>query len=82
MAAENPAPVRVLYCAVCGLPAEYCEFGHDFERCKPWLRAHAPGVYPEEHLASSSSGGGAVDKVVERLHGVGISTADGRSFSH
>ncbi|KAF8663252.1 hypothetical protein HU200_055861 [Digitaria exilis] len=82
MAAEKPAPVRVLYCGVCGLPAEYCEFGPDFERCKPWLRAHAPGVYPEELIASSSSGGGGdkdVDKVGERLQGVGIS--DGSSSS-
>lgn len=57
MAAEKPAPVRVLYCGVCGLPAEYCEFGLDFERCKPWLRAHAPGVYPDELIAASSSSG-------------------------
>uniref|UniRef100_A0A0E0JF64 Translation machinery-associated protein 22 n=1 Tax=Oryza punctata TaxID=4537 RepID=A0A0E0JF64_ORYPU len=79
MAAEKPAPVRVLYCGVCGLPAEYCEFSPDFERCKPWLRANAPGVYPEELLASSSSAAGAadVDKVGERLQGFGISAADG-----
>jgi hypothetical protein len=57
MAAEKPAPVRVLYCGVCGLPAEYCEFGPDFERCKPWLRAHAPGVYPDDLVAASSSSG-------------------------
>lgn len=57
MAAEKPAPVRVLYCGVCGLPAEYCEFGPDFERCKPWLRAHAPGVYPDDLIAASSSSG-------------------------
>ncbi|KAL5220566.1 hypothetical protein ABZP36_025279 [Zizania latifolia] len=84
MAAEKPAPVRVLYCGVCGLPAEYCEFGADFERCKPWLRAHAAGVYPEDLLASSSSSAGAagdkdVHKVGERLQGVGISAADGSS---
>ncbi|CAO2181257.1 unnamed protein product, partial [Urochloa humidicola] len=81
MAAEKPAPVRVLYCGVCGLPAEYCEFGPDFERCKPWLREHAPGVYPDELIASSSSGGGGgdVDKVGERLQGVGIS--DGSTSS-
>ncbi|CAL5003472.1 unnamed protein product [Urochloa decumbens] len=80
MAAEKPAPVCVLYCGVCGLPVEYCEFGPDFERCKPWLRDHAPGVYPYELIASSSSGGGGdVDKVGERLQGVGIS--DGSSSS-
>lgn len=77
MAADKPAPVRVLYCGVCGLPAEYCEFGPDFERCKPWLRANAPGVYPDELLASSSSAAADVDKVGERLQGVGISAADG-----
>ncbi|ONM28896.1 Translation initiation factor SUI1 family protein [Zea mays] len=82
MAAEKPAPVRVLYCGVCGLPAEYCEFGPDFQRCKPWLRAHAPGVYPDDLVAGPSSSGGAggdrdVDKVGERLQGVGIS--DGSS---
>ena len=54
MAADKLAPVKVNYCGVRGLPAEYCEFGPDFERCKPWLRAHAPGVYPEELVASSS----------------------------
>ncbi|VAH57648.1 unnamed protein product [Triticum turgidum subsp. durum] len=78
MAAEKLAPAKVLYCGVCGLPAEYCEFGPDFERCKPWLRAHAPGVYPDELVASSSGGDDKdVGKVGERLQGVSISTADG-----
>jgi hypothetical protein len=31
---------------VCGLPAEYCEFGPDFNRCKPWLIEHCPEIYP------------------------------------
>ncbi|ELR19102.1 eukaryotic translation initiation factor SUI1 family protein [Acanthamoeba castellanii str. Neff] len=37
---------EVLYCGVCGLPAEYCEFGPDFNRCKPWLIEHCPEIYP------------------------------------
>jgi len=45
--AEKPQPVRVLYCAVCSLPAEYCEFGPDFEKCKPWLVQNAPELYPD-----------------------------------
>ncbi len=32
--------------SVCGLPAEYCEFGPDFNRCKPWLIEHCPEIYP------------------------------------
>lgn len=45
--AEKPQPVQVLYCGVCGLPAEYCEFGPDFEKCKPWLIQHAAEIYPD-----------------------------------
>lgn len=45
--AEKPQPVKVLYCAVCSLPAEYCEFGPDFEKCKPWLIKNAPDLYPD-----------------------------------
>jgi density-regulated protein DRP1 len=39
-------PVQVLYCGVCRMPAEYCEFGPNFESCKPWLRTHAAFLYP------------------------------------
>ena len=45
--ADKPQPVKVNYCGVCGLPAEYCEFGPDFEKCKPWLIRNAPDVYPD-----------------------------------
>ncbi|CAM6023438.1 unnamed protein product [Sphagnum balticum] len=40
-------PLEVLYCPVCSLPAEYCEFGPDFEKCKPWLIKNAPELYPD-----------------------------------
>jgi hypothetical protein len=33
--------------SVCSLPAEYCEFGPDFEKCKPWLIKNAPELYPD-----------------------------------
>ena len=45
--AEKPEPVKVLYCPLCSLPAEYCEFGPDFEKCKPWLIINAPELYPD-----------------------------------
>ncbi|KAI3711558.1 hypothetical protein L1987_70097 [Smallanthus sonchifolius] len=45
--AEKPQPVQVLYCGFCGLPAEYCEFGSDFEKCKPWLIQNAREIYPD-----------------------------------
>ncbi|KAK4415686.1 Density-regulated protein [Sesamum alatum] len=45
--AEKLRPVRVLYCDVCGLPAEYYEFGPDFVKCKPWLIGNVPDHYPD-----------------------------------
>lgn len=73
--AEKPQPVRVLYCAVCGLPAEYCEFGPDFEKCKPWLVKNAPDVYPDlvKEVAEKEA-----DSAAKKLESVGISsTGDG-----
>lgn len=69
--AEKPQPVRVLYCQVCSLPAEYCEFGPDFERCKPWLIQNAPDLYPDllkEANAKES------DKVADQLRSTGITS--------
>ncbi|KAI5674369.1 hypothetical protein M9H77_14733 [Catharanthus roseus] len=82
---EKPQPVSVLYCGVCGLPAEYCEFGPDFEKCKPWLIQNAPDLYPDllkeaeakeadkvsDQLQSTSIGGSSASKPeeVKRLPG-------------
>ncbi|CAN1120981.1 Translation machinery-associated protein 22 [Linum perenne] len=78
--AEKPQPVTVLYCGVCSLPPEYCEFGPDFEKCKPWLVKNAPDVYPD--LLKDADGKDA-DKVSERLQSIGISdgSADGAASS-
>jgi density-regulated protein len=39
-------PVAVLYCAKCGMPPEYCEYGPDFERaCDPWLKRTHPDLH-------------------------------------
>jgi len=44
---ERPPPPVIVYCGVCGLPPEYCEFGPNFEKCKPWLIQHCPDLYPQ-----------------------------------
>jgi density-regulated protein DRP1 len=59
-------PLEVLYCPVCSLPAEYCEFGPDFEKCKPWLIKNAPELYPD--LVKE-----AAEKTTEQLEGLDIS---------
>ncbi|XP_074565457.1 translation machinery-associated protein 22 [Curcuma longa] len=65
--ADKPQAVRVLYCGVCGLPAEYCEFGPDFEKCKPWLRTHAPDLYPDLLKETDA------DKAAQQMKSVAIS---------
>jgi density-regulated protein DRP1 len=38
-------PRIVLYCAKCGMPPEYCEYGPDYEtHCLPWLRKAHPDL--------------------------------------
>lgn len=68
--AEKPRPVQVLYCAVCSLPAEYCEFGPDFEKCKPWIIQNAPHLYPDlvKEIADKET-----EKTGEKLQGMQIS---------
>ncbi|KIM28248.1 hypothetical protein M408DRAFT_144967 [Serendipita vermifera MAFF 305830] len=43
--AEGIAPLNVLYCAVCSLPPEYCEFGSHFTKCKAWLEEAHPDLF-------------------------------------
>ncbi|KAJ7979348.1 Translation machinery-associated protein 22 [Quillaja saponaria] len=78
--AEKPRPVRVLYCSVCSLPAEYCEFGPDFEKCKPWLIQNAPDLYPDLIKEANAKD---VDKVADQLKTTGISSgaSDGAATS-
>ncbi|KHN35847.1 Translation machinery-associated protein 22 [Glycine soja] len=75
--AEKPQPVRVLYCGVCSLPPEYCEFGSDFEKCKPWLIQNVPDLYPDLLKEEKEA-----DKVADKLQSTGISGAgDGAASS-
>ncbi|KAK1418612.1 hypothetical protein QVD17_27757 [Tagetes erecta] len=76
--AEKPQPVHVLYCGVCGLPAEYCEFGPDFEKCKPWLIHNAPQLYPDLVQVSNSK---EVDGVSDQLQSSSITDGTGPSGS-
>ncbi|KAK4742690.1 hypothetical protein SAY87_000691 [Trapa incisa] len=71
--AEKPQPVKVLYCAVCSLPAEYCEFGPDFGKCKPWLIKNALDLYPDLLKETNERG---IEKVSDQLQSVGISSGN------
>jgi density-regulated protein DRP1 len=72
--AEKLQAVQVLYCPNCSLPAEYCEFGPDFEKCKPWLIQNAPDLYPNLLKESNEKEG---DKVSDKLQSIRISSGGG-----
>lgn len=36
---------NVVYCGICTLPPEYCEFGGSLKRCKEWLEDSHPAVF-------------------------------------
>ncbi|EPS73032.1 hypothetical protein M569_01725, partial [Genlisea aurea] len=69
--AEKPQPVKVLYCAVCGLPAEYCEFGPNFEKCKPWISQNARDLYPD---LFKDAAGKDVDNLSDQLQSTSVSS--------
>lgn len=40
-------PQTTLYCGVCTLPVEFCEFGKTLKKCKAWLEAEDTAKYNE-----------------------------------
>ncbi|KAH6723614.1 translation initiation factor SUI1 [Leptodontidium sp. 2 PMI_412] len=49
----------VLYCGVCSLPPEYCEFGGTVKKCQDWLQKNDEDMYErlwsEDALAAATS---------------------------
>lgn len=39
--------VEIMYCPICGLPPDFCQYGPCWEKCKPWCMEHCPQYYPE-----------------------------------
>ncbi|KAL2173356.1 translation initiation factor SUI1 [Thermothelomyces heterothallicus CBS 202.75] len=59
---DEPAPVgrKVIYCGVCTLPPEYCEYGGTVKKCQDWLEKNHPDLYakiwsPEALEAATAS---------------------------
>ncbi|RIB18159.1 translation initiation factor SUI1 [Gigaspora rosea] len=62
MATPVSTAKQVIYCGICSLPPEYCEFGPTLDKCKKWLQEKHPEMFdklysePEmsEQLAKTS----------------------------
>ncbi|KAF7945557.1 hypothetical protein EAE96_010324 [Botrytis aclada] len=61
---ESTAPAEiqsrnVVYCGVCSLPPEYCEYGGTVKKCQEWLEKKYPTMYErlwsEDALAAATS---------------------------
>lgn len=44
-------PKAMVYCPVCTMPPEFCEYGASFEKCLPWIKENCPEVLSEKVLA-------------------------------
>ncbi|KAI9031624.1 translation initiation factor SUI1 [Phycomyces nitens] len=66
--------VKVLYCGICTMPPEYCEFSGTQEKCKEWLKENHEDVYSSLYNVE------AITKGVENvaLEETGATTADGK----
>ncbi|EON64151.1 hypothetical protein W97_03381 [Coniosporium apollinis CBS 100218] len=43
-ASASPAK-QVIYCGICSLPPEYCEFGGTTKKCEEWLQKNHPAMH-------------------------------------
>lgn len=54
----NDVPARkVLYCGVCTLPPEYCEFGGTAKKCEEWLHQNHPDVHQQLYSEEAINAG-------------------------
>ncbi|TKA82772.1 Translation machinery-associated protein 22 [Friedmanniomyces simplex] len=52
-ATDARPPKHVVYCGVCTLPPEYCEYGGTTKKCSEWLVANHPDLH--SHLYSEDA---------------------------
>ncbi|KAG8456063.1 hypothetical protein GDO86_002023 [Hymenochirus boettgeri] len=50
---DGDFPLKVLYCGVCSLPTEYCEYMPDVTKCRQWLEKNFPDEFAKLTLGSS-----------------------------
>lgn len=51
-----------LYCPICTMPPEYCEYGPTYDQCLPWILQNCPEVLNADVLAKATGTGDAEDE--------------------
>uniref|UniRef100_A0A7S3JYQ1 SUI1 domain-containing protein n=1 Tax=Aureoumbra lagunensis TaxID=44058 RepID=A0A7S3JYQ1_9STRA len=63
---DDEPPFKLIYCDVCGLPPEYCEYGDNYEKCVPWIKENCPHLLKEcisvDTKKKNKRGGGVLKK--------------------
>uniref|UniRef100_A0A2K5QND5 Density-regulated protein n=1 Tax=Cebus imitator TaxID=2715852 RepID=A0A2K5QND5_CEBIM len=54
---RNSWVLRVLYCGVCSLPTEYCEYMPDVAKCRQWLEKNFPNEFAKLTKKKQKRGG-------------------------
>ncbi|KAJ6035805.1 Translation machinery-associated protein 22 [Penicillium herquei] len=49
----EPQARHIVYCGVCTLPPEYCEFGGTAKKCEEWLKEEEPELWNRLHSEDS-----------------------------
>ncbi|XP_046840559.1 density-regulated protein homolog [Xenia sp. Carnegie-2017] len=44
---ESIYPLQIIYCGVCSLPNEYCEYNPSYDQCIEWWKGNYPDEYEE-----------------------------------
>ncbi|KAM9793819.1 density-regulated protein isoform X2 [Syngnathus typhle] len=50
---DSKYPLKVLYCGVCSLPSEYCEYMPEPAKCRQWLEKNFPDVFARMTLVKA-----------------------------
>lgn len=43
-------PLKVVYCGVCSLPVEYCQYYPNYDKCREWLETNLPDEFNKLNL--------------------------------
>ena len=65
--------MKIVYCDVCTLPVEYCEFTKSRDKCREWLREHDTSEYGKIY--------GEVTELEEKLENVKIEKGKAKTNS-
>ncbi|XP_038060844.1 density-regulated protein-like [Patiria miniata] len=59
-------PLKVVYCGVCSMPVEYCEFNPAYKDCKKWLAENCPDLFERLTIEEEADAGDGKKKKQKR----------------